>query len=401
MVDGAHQDGNLLARFASNLLELASRTYVRFASLIGVLIFSLYVAITIATAYILPEANWDMLPYLAVAEEANFPDPVALHDFAYGAVKAAVPAADYEALTNDGGGFRTHMAENPADFVSLLGMYRVKFLYGKIISVVSNFVSPVAALRLVSALSALLFGGFVLAWLRSAKALALAPVFAGLMIFCGFGEATRVGTPDLLCAALFLGGLYSFTVKREWMTAILLTLAFLVRPDNIVFIGILGVLLLVYGQKSLGAFVAFVACFIGYFAVSHFSHHPGWWPHLYFSSIEQHQNMTDFHPAFSLSLYAHAFSASLLRSLEYNDWIGVCVLALGLWFLADRAGYKLTGRAGVLFTALVLSVLAKFIIFPIHDTRVYLPALLPPFLVLLPVLQSLYRKSLISKGVPS
>jgi hypothetical protein len=401
MVDAAHQDSNFLARFASHLLDLASRTYVRFASLIGVLIFSLYVTITIATAYILPETNWDMLPYLAVAEEANFSDPVALHNFAYGAVKDAVSVADYGDLTNDGGGFRSHMAENPADFVSLLGMYRVKFLYGKIISVVSNFVEPVAALRLVSALSALLFGGFVLAWLRSAKALALAPLFAGLMIFCGFGEATRVGTPDLLCAALFLGGLYSYTVKREWATAILLTLAFLVRPDNIVFIGIFGILLLVYGQKSLGAFVAFAACFIGYFAVSHFANHPGWWPHLYFSSIEQHQNMADFHPAFSISLYAHAFGASFLRALEYNDWVGVCILALGLWFLADRAGYKLTGRAGVVFAALVLSVLAKFVIFPIHDTRVYLPALLPPFLVLLPALQSLYHKSLISKGVPS
>ena len=314
MVELAHQHSNILARFASGLLELASRTYVRFASLIGVLIFLAYVVITIATAYILPEANWDMLPYLAVAEEAKYPDPVALHDFAYGAVKAAVLAADYEALTNDGGGFRTHMAENPTDFVSLLGMYRVKFLYGQIISVVSTFVTPVAALRLVSAFSAVLFAGFVLAWLRSAKALALAPLFVGLMIFCGFSEATRVGTPDLLCAALFLGGLYSFTVKREWLTAVLLTLAFLVRPDNIVFIGIFGILLLVYGQKSLGAFIAFAACFIGYFAVSHFSHHPGWWPHLYFSSIEQHQNMTDFHPAFSLSLYAHAFGASFLRS---------------------------------------------------------------------------------------
>ena len=168
MSDQVRQTDNVLARFASTLLELASRTYVRFASLIGVLIFLAYVVITIATAYILPEANWDMLPYLAVAEEAKYPDPVALHDFAYGAVKAAVPAADYEALTNDGGGFRTHMAENPTDFVSLLGMYRVKFLYGQIISVVSTFVTPVAALRLVSAFSAVLFAGFVLAWLRSA-----------------------------------------------------------------------------------------------------------------------------------------------------------------------------------------------------------------------------------------
>ncbi len=393
MSEAAHQGDNFLARFASRLLELASRTYVRFASFFGVMIFVGYLSVTLATSYLLPDANWDMLPYLAVAEEAKFHDPVALHDFAYAAVKDGISASDYAALTNDGGGFRSHMADNSADFVSLLGMYRIKFLYGKIISLVSNFVSPIDALRIVSALSTILFGGLVLAWLRSAKALALAPVFAGLMIVTGFGEAARVGTPDMLCAALFLGGLYAYSFKNEGLTAILLTLAFLVRPDNIVFIGVFAVFLTVYRQKSAGSFAAFTACFIGYFAVSHFAHHPGWWPHLYFSSIEQHLNMADFHPAFSLSLYAHAFGASFLRALEFNTWVGVSVLALGLWFISDRAGFKMDRRDGIVFAALVLSVLAKFVVFPIHDTRVYFPALIPPFLILLPTLQAFYHNN--------
>ncbi len=386
------QTNNALARHASSLLELVIRTYVRFATILGVLIFVGYLAITVATSYLLPDANWDMLPYLAVAGEAKFTDPVALHGFAYAAVKDGVSASNYAALTNDGGGFRSHMAENATDFVSLLGMYRVKFLYGNIISFVANFVSPVSALRVVSALSAILFGSLVLAWLRSAQALALAPVFAGLMILGGFGEAARVGTPDMLCAALFLGGLYAYSFKNEWMTAALLTLAFLVRPDNIVFIGVFAALLAIYREKSVGAAAAFVACFIGYFTISHFAHHPGWWPHLYFSSIEQHQNMMDFHPAFSLSLYAHAFGASFLRALEFNSWVGVSILALGLWLLADRAGFKMERRAAIGFAALVLSVLAKFVVFPIHDTRVYFPALIPAFLIMLPVLQAFHRQ---------
>ena len=392
MSDQAHKNDNVLARFASTLLELASRTYVRFASLLGVLIFVGYMAVTIATSFLLPDANWDMLPYLAAAEEGKYPDPQALHDFAYAAVKDGVTESEYAALTNDGGGFRSHMAENANDFVSLLGMYRVKFLYGKIISIASSFMSPSSALHMVSVASAIGFGALVLAWLRRSRALALAPVFAGLMIVSGFGEAARVGTPDMLCAALFLGGLYAYTFKNEWLTAVLLTLAFLARPDNIVFIGVFMVLLAVYRQKSAGSFAAFIACFIGYFAVSHFAHHPGWWPHLYFSSIEQHRNMSDFHPAFSLALYAHAFGASFLRALEFNTWVGVSVLALGLWFLADRSGFKLERRAGVVFAALVLSVLAKFVVFPIHDTRVYFPALIPSFLILLPVLQAFYRQ---------
>ena len=97
MSDQAHKNDNVLARFASTLLELASRTYVRFASLIGVLIFVGYMAVTIATSFLLPDANWDMLPYLAVAEEGKYPDPQALHDFAYAAVKEGVSASDYAA----------------------------------------------------------------------------------------------------------------------------------------------------------------------------------------------------------------------------------------------------------------------------------------------------------------
>ncbi|TIU19269.1 MAG: hypothetical protein E5W53_23015, partial [Mesorhizobium sp.] len=52
------------------------------------------------------------------------------------------------------------------------------------------------------------------------------------------------------------------------------------------------------------------------------------------------------------------------------------------WYVASRAGFKLDRRAGILFAALVLGVLAKFIVFPIHDTRIYFPNLIPPFLLL-------------------
>ena len=97
----------------------------------------------------MPDANWDMLPYLAIAEEGTYPDAQALHDYAYSTVKAGVSAGDYKALTDDGGGFRSHMAENAADFHSLLGMYRIKFLYAEILSTMSSVMSPVEAMRVV------------------------------------------------------------------------------------------------------------------------------------------------------------------------------------------------------------------------------------------------------------
>ncbi|MEZ2333629.1 hypothetical protein AB6802_28245 [Mesorhizobium sp. RCC_202] len=384
---------NPLDRLISAGLAWGEGTYARWAAAIGAIAFSLYILLTAFTAWFMPDANWDMLPYLAIAEEGTHPDVQALHDYAYSTVKAGVSAGDYKTLTDDGGGFRSHMSDNAADFHSLLGMYRIKFLYAEILSGLSHVVSPVEAMRLVQAFSVLLFGAITLAWLRSEGALALAPVVGAVLIMADFGDAARASTPDLLCSALFLGGLFAYMRKREAATAILLFLAFMARPDNIVFLAIFAVLLVAFRQKAWGALAGFAASFVAYFAISHWAQHPGWWPHLWFSSIEQHYNMDGFEPPFSVAAYLKAFAASVVRAVTVNSWVGVSVLALAGWFGLHRAGFRLDRRAGILLAALVLGVLAKFTVFPIHDTRIYFPNLLPPFLLLIAPLTGLWASA--------
>ena len=216
---------NPLDRLTSAGLAWGEGTYARWATSIGAVAFSLYILLTAFTAWFMPDANWDMLPYLAIAEEGTHPDAQVLHDYAYSTVKAGVSAGDYKTLTDDGGGFRSHMTDNAADFHSLLGMYRIKFLYAEILSGLSRVVSPVEAMRLVQVFSVLLFGAITLAWLRAEGALALAPVVGAVLIMADFGDAARASTPDLLCSALFLGGLFTYVRKREAATAILLFLA--------------------------------------------------------------------------------------------------------------------------------------------------------------------------------
>jgi hypothetical protein len=373
---------SLLDRLPEAGLAWGEGTYARLAVPIGAAAFALYILLIAVTAWFIPDANWDMLPYLAIAEEGTYPDVQALHEYAYGTVKAGVSAGDYKTLVDDGGGFRSHMAGNAADFHSLLGMYRVKFLYAEILSTVSSVMSPVAAIRAVSVLSVLLFGAIALLWLRSEGALALAPVVGAVLIMAEFGDAARAATPDLLCSALFLGGLYAHVRGREVATAILLFLAFMARPDTIVFLTVFAVLLVAFRQKAGGALAGFAASLVAYIAISHWAQHPGWWPHLWFSSIEQHYNMNGSDPPFSAVAYLRAFAASLVRAVSLNNWVGVSVLALAGWYAASRAGFKLDRRAGILFAALVLGVLAKFTVFPIHDTRIYFPNLIPPFLLL-------------------
>ncbi|MDG4874585.1 hypothetical protein P9273_05675 [Mesorhizobium sp. WSM4935] len=381
---------NPLERLTGAGLAWGERAYAKWAASIGAIGFSLYILLTAATAWLMPDANWDMLPYLAIAEEGAYPDPQALHDYAYSAAKAGVPAGDYKTLTDDGGGFRSHMAQNAADFHSLLGMYRIKFLYAEILSTLGHVVSPVEAMRLVQAFSVLLFGAITLAWLCAGRALGLAPVVGAILIMADFGDAARASTPDLLCSALFLGGLFAYVRKREAATAVLLFLAFMARPDNIVFLAIFAVLVVAFRERAWGALAGYAASFIAYFAISHWAQHPGWWPHLWFSSIEQHYNMDGFEPPFSVAAYLKAFAASVVRAISINSWVGVSVLALAGWFGLERAGFRLDRRAGILLAALVLGVLAKFAVFPIHDTRIYFPNLLPPFLLLAAPLTALW-----------
>src|SRR4051794_26256825 len=120
MLSRTPTQANPVDRIADSALSVGSNLYARFAVRIGVIGFSLYVLLTAVSAVILPDANWDMLPYLAVAEESAYPTPQALHDYAYGTVKAAVSEGDYLALTDDGGGFRTRMTNDAAAFHSML-----------------------------------------------------------------------------------------------------------------------------------------------------------------------------------------------------------------------------------------------------------------------------------------
>lgn len=380
----------LLDRLAGAGLAGVAETYARLAAPIGAIAFALYILLTALTAWIMPDANWDMLPYLSIAEEGVYPQPQALHDYAYGTVKAGVSASDYKRLTDDAGGFRSHMAQDAGDFHSLLGMYRIKFLYAEILSGLSRVMSPIEAMRLVQVFSVLLLGAATLLWLRSQGALALAPLAGAVLIMADFGDAARAATPDLLCSAVLLAGLYAYMRGRQVATALLLFLAFMVRPDNIVFLAVFAVLLVAFRQKAWGALVGFGVSFVIYFAISRWAQHPGWWPHLWFSSYDQHYNMDGFDPPFSPVVYFRIFALALARAVTINSWVGVSVLALAGWYGLDRAGFRLDRRAGILFAALVIGVLAKFTVFPIPDTRIYFPSLLPPFLLLAPSLMALW-----------
>ena len=119
-------------------------------------------------------------------------------------------------------------------FHSLLPMYRVKFFYAEMLSVVSSVMSPVMAMRVGRRFSrCCCSAAIMLLWLRSAGALALAPVFAAAADHGRiWPDGARQHARTCCARRCSSAGSLPMCRQRKAATAILLFLAFLVRPGQ-------------------------------------------------------------------------------------------------------------------------------------------------------------------------
>lgn len=369
------------ARFADTVLGTGTGLYLRHAALFGVLVYLAYVGIVLLVSVVQPQINWDAIPYAAIAVERAYTDPAALHAYAYSTIEAQVSPTEFLALTTDGG-YRSAMYADAAAFVSMLGMYRVKWLYVELLTFLSGYMNPVDALRLISMASALVFAGVSLAWLRSERSLSMAAAFAGILIVSSFTDAARAATPDMLFSALLLAGLYAHRFNRELLTTLLLVLAFLVRPDNLIFLGVYSVLLVVYRRWSWGVLAAFAICAITFLPITQMTGQPGWWKHLYFTAVERANTLEGYNPPFSIAAYLFGLTKQFVLAVTAQTWVGTALLALGGWALANTIGRPLDERQRVLVLGLLLCLPAKFLLVPVFDSRIYFGYLIAVFLVL-------------------
>jgi hypothetical protein len=374
--------------FAENLLAWLTAFVSRHSSRIGAAIFVAFIALTCMASAKFPHANWDLLPYVAAGSEHRFNSPQQVHDFAYEKVKEAVDPAAFE-LVAKGDSYRARQFEDAAAFHSMLPMYRVKTLYISLIAALAPNLGEVGAIRLISLLSTLATGLCVGLWLFREKAFAYAPAAAGVMMISGYPDIARLGSPDALFMALFTFGLYALCRKREMVCVLALFLAFMVRSDTIAFLGILAVLFLLFRQISLGAFSAFTAAAIAYSFLSHGAGHPGWWTHFWFSNVAQQLTMEGFHPDFSAAVYLRALASGLVRCVTELAWPGLLVILVAAWVFIRSTPGKMGVRAEIIFLALAGGIIARFILFPLPDSRVHGAYLTPLFLLLVPSIKTL------------
>ncbi len=383
--------GRFVEEFNIRLLavgEWLARFVASWTGLFGLALMLAMSAAVAMVAWVFPINNWDMLAYLAAAHEAPGISAQALHAHAYETVRANVPEGDFLVLTQDRD-YRIAQYADPAAFFSMLGFYRVKLLYVEAIGWASNLVDPFTALRLMSVIPAFLTGLVVTLWLARDRVLHLAPLALALLMVTQFGTVAREGTPDAMSTMFFVAGVLAFIARREWAAAILLYLAFLARPDHIAYLGVLMVVAVFVRSFSWGVAAAFLAALVTYFPMTQAMDHPGWWVHFWFTNIEYVHTIDGFDPDFSLAAYFYVQVRVLVRSLVDESWIAVLILGGFAWWLMALRRIHFASRETAILVTTFLAIGAKTVIFPLYDTRFYLPYLLVFGMVLIGAMRDL------------
>jgi hypothetical protein len=344
-------------------------------SLLGFLLLAIFTTVVAAVGYFIPKTNWDIFGYLASAYEAPGMTADMLHRHAYETVRQAVPTGDFLVLTQDRD-YRTRQYADPQAFFTMLGFYRTKFLYVEMIGWLSALTDPLNAIRLVSAISAAAIGALTISWIWTYRALHLAPLAIAALVLSGFGELARVGTPDAFSAALFVAGIFAFLRKREALTAVLLFLAFLARPDHAAYLGVLVVVSLFMRSFSWGALAAFVAALAAYVPITQAAGHPGWWIQMWFTNLEYVETLDGFDPPFSVLAYLKIIARVVTRSLIEQQWVAVLIVSCAVWWQLLQNHITIAGRGPVVLIATLLAICAKFVVFPLYDTRFHFAYLL-------------------------
>lgn len=365
------------------LLVLLGRFYVRHGAAIGAVAILGLVAAVMAIGWLRPVHAWDMIAYLGAAWRDRFPDAATLHSHVFEAVRHAVSPSEYVTLA-EGDTYRLRQSTDPLAFQSMLGMYAVKWLYVKLLGVLVPALGATKAAYAINIASAALFAVVLLWWLRAVSMLNLGPAVVALLLVAGFPALAMAETPDLMTSALMLAAFLFLDRGKAVAGVAMLVLGVLARPDEAAAAGVLMAFFWLMRDRIAPALAAgFAASVAAYVVSTHGAGHPGWWPHLWFSTYQIQDTMELFHPPLSLRVYATAFAWNLVRAAFENSWLGLYLAGLILWAVLHAGGLRFADRRVALIGAAMTAIVAKFVLFPLHDGRTVFPLLLPALLLLL------------------
>lgn len=373
----------LIDRAAKGAFDTSAALWARHAHWLGPTLIAGFLACVMLIGWLRPDRNWDMIAYIAAAWQDSYPNAADLHANVFETLRTSVDPVEFEALTT-GDAWRVRQATDPLAFVSMIGMYDVKWLYVELMRFVMPFSGPVRAGLVINTFAAALFGAILVWWLAAKRMLNAAPLVVAVLILLGLPSMAIAKTPDMLTTALVLSGFLLLERDRQIAAMTALVASVLVRPDSAAAVGLVMAAAWYWRDRMAGAAaIGFSIAILAYVFASKSGSHPGWWPHLWFSAYHMQETMQGFMPDFSFRVYLAAFAWNIVRSIFENTWLAAYAL-LGIgWGILHARGFRLSTRTSMLLAAALAAIAAKFAIFPLHDGRTYLPLLIPAALFLL------------------
>jgi hypothetical protein len=390
MLDARKDDGfrGALRAFAASVAREASTFYWRHAGIVAFLSLAGFTIAFLAIAQLRPIYNWDALPYIAASVRDQFGSAEQIHQHAYSILQQATSVEEFTELTQLDA-YRHRQFTDATAFMSMLGMYEIKWLYISLLQVLERLVGPLAAFDAINAVAVIILSVSIGLWLRATRLSGFAPLVVALMFVLQLQGFAVTQQPDFLGNALLIAALLSYDRERNWLGSALLFLAILTRPDQIAVAGILMALAWYLGDRNIRIFaLTFAVSFVCWRIADHSVHSIGWWPHFWFSTYQIQEDMTNFRPDFSLKVYVTAIGLNLYRSLFHNTWLAAYVVALSLGVRIYFRHAVPDVRSQVLLLTCLLSVAAKYVIFPLHDGRIYFAPLFVFFLIALKVVSN-------------
>lgn len=384
-LSGRFDPRNAMHALLEAVLRMLAALWSRWGALVSALSIVGFLAVVLAIDWLRPEHNWDTLAYLGVVARdwLGMMSAADIHAYAYDTVRNAVEPDQYAILTQIDA-YRERMAADPDAFVSMLGMYDVKWLYVALLAWLGPVFGAYQAGYAINVFAAALVSAGLIWWFHSVRMLQYGFIATALMIIMTVTGFAMVDIPDFLGFALLVTGVLALDRGRDIVGLVLLFVSVLVRPDTAAVMGVL-MAMAWFWRDSLTpkAAIAFLVSFVAYFAIKQAGTYPGWWVHAWFTAYRMENTLDGFHPDFSLKIYLIGFVWQLVRAALENVWLGMLALALFGWALMQGAGIRLVRRRLVLVSSMLIGIAAKFVVFPVHDTRFYVALLLPAILLLI------------------
>lgn len=384
-------NNNIAEGIFAPLLTWCDERLGRLSAWLGALLLAGFIALTAIFAITQPVVNWDMIAYLASAEMVEGDKDIqTVHSQVYAQIKDSVSPAEFDALAT-GDSYRLRQSTDAEAFGSMLVMYKVKYLYVEAIRAFKPILGGVKAMNVMSVVAGLVVGAVTIAWLWSAGALPLAPLFVGLFAFTGYAELARNGGPDIVQAAFFSLGAYIYWRSPSWISIIaailLFLISFAIRPELLIVLMGLVLALALFGGRAVVPIVATIAGFVLYPVLTGAADHPGWWTHFMFSLRTYSETLVGFDPEFNIIYYFTALARGITYSLLQQSWLLLTLLAVLMRYVLWRSDVAMDKTANLLFWGCLFGLGGKFIVFPIPDTRTYFTPLFVLYLSLAPALK--------------